>query len=88
MSTSGTSHDGHGTHPSRGDIVREGKQLLSRAKEEARQELKHSTTGAAIAGGAVVAAAMLIGLPETILGAAAGLVVYRILESRRSNGTQ
>jgi hypothetical protein len=89
-----TSHNGHAAQTPGKDapvaesdrkeqIMRESKQFLERAKVEAREDLSSSNTGAAIAGGAVVAAAVFLGLPETILGAAAGWVVYKILERGR-----
>lgn len=67
-------------------MVREGRQFLERARQEAREDLSSSNTGAAIAGGAVVAFAVFVGLPETVVGAAAGYLVYRILERQRQAG--
>ncbi len=57
-------------------------------REELRRDLKAPTTAAAIAGATLAGIAMLIGAPETILGAAAGLIVYRILKSRQSSAQE
>jgi hypothetical protein len=50
------------------------------------ETLKEPATGSAIAGGAVVAAAVLFGLAPTAVGAAAGYVVFRICKKRQSEG--
>lgn len=52
------------------------------ARDELKRDVKAPSTRAAIAGAAVLGAALVLGLPETILGAAAGVVVYRILKSQ------
>jgi hypothetical protein len=52
---------------------------IERVRRGASEELKKPSTGAAIAGALVIGAAVVVGVPETILGATAGIVVYRIL---------
>jgi hypothetical protein len=59
---------------------------MERVRRGASEELKKPSTGAAIAGALVIGAAVVVGVPETILGATAGLIVYRIL--RKDTGTR
>jgi hypothetical protein len=59
------------------------RESLERAGREVREELSTPTTGAAVAGAIVLGAAFLFGIPEAILGAAAGIVVYRTMKKRR-----
>jgi hypothetical protein len=62
------------------------KESMERAGREVREELKDPTTPAVIAGALVLGAAFLVGVPEAILGAAAGLVVYRTIKRHREHG--
>jgi hypothetical protein len=63
-------------------LVEESKRSLERLGQEVRQDVKSPLTGAAVAGAALVGAALMFGVPEALLGAAAGLVVYRMLKSK------
>lgn len=65
----------------------ETKESLERAGSEVRRQLKEPTTGAAVVGAAVLGAAIIWGLPEAILGAAAGLIVHRILKRQQRSTT-
>jgi hypothetical protein len=64
------------------ELVTESKETIRHFGQEARKEMTKPTTGAAIAGAVVVGAAIVWGLPEAAIGAAAAYVVYRILEKR------
>jgi hypothetical protein len=76
-STSPTqAHDGHA-------VVHQSKEQLVRIGREVREDLATPGALGAITGAAILGAALLIGLPETIVGAATGLVVYRILSGAR-----
>jgi hypothetical protein len=84
------SMNGHGGRATRARadarrIVIQTRHTLEVAGAEVRHRLSTPRTGAVIAGAAVVGAALLIGLPEAILGAIAGLVVHHILERKRSS---
>ncbi|MGD0676328.1 MAG: hypothetical protein ABSC94_12990 [Polyangiaceae bacterium] len=60
---------------------------LSLVLARARRRVEESAPAASMAGAAVVGAALLCGVAETALGAAAGCAVYRLLsKTRRSRG--
>ena len=63
-------------------IVEQTKHSLERLGQEVRQDTRSPMVGAALAGAAVVGAALLFGLPEALLGAIAGAWTYRTLRSR------
>jgi hypothetical protein len=67
-------------------VVHKGREAIERFGHQAAIELRRDVTSpqaaAAVAGAAVLGAALLFGVAETIVGAAAGLVVYRILRRR------
>jgi len=65
------------------ELVTATNEALRRIREEATRELKKPTTAAALAGGAIIGAAMVWGLAEAALGATAAFVVYRILKKRQ-----
>lgn len=80
--------NGHGGRATRARadarrVVVQTRHTLEVAGAEVRQRLSKPRTAAALAGAAVVGAALVIGLPEAILGAIAGLVVHHILERKR-----
>jgi hypothetical protein len=59
---------------------------IDRATEATRSTLiKQPTTGAAIAGAAAVAAAVMFGAVETVLGGAAAYAAYRLLSRRKEH---
>jgi hypothetical protein len=65
-------------------FVAGGKDALRRLKQEAREELRKPTTGAAIAGAVTIGAATIWGPAEAGLGALAAYTVYRILKKQRA----
>jgi len=75
----GSEQPRHGAREAMGEIVHEGYAALERFGEA----LKQPTSGAAIAGAAVVGAGVLFGLAPAAVGAAAGYVVYRILKKQQ-----
>ena len=62
-------------------------QRFEKLEHEVRDEIREPTTGAALAGAAVVGASLIFGLPQAALGATAGYVVYRMLKKRRGSGS-
>lgn len=60
----------------------EPRETLREAAQWIGHQLERPGVGAAAAGGALLAAAVLAGLPEALVGAGGAYVVYRILRKR------
>jgi len=67
-----------------GHVLAESEETLKRFGDEARDEVKRPTFGAAIAGATVVGAAAIWGVAEAAVGALTAYVVFRILKKRRA----
>jgi hypothetical protein len=69
--------DGMGTE-SVSDAVTQGKGAVDRIT----QAMKRPLTGAAIAGGVVLGAAVMFGLAEAVVGAGVAYAAYRVIRKR------
>jgi hypothetical protein len=72
-----------GDHGLGNRILVGGEETLKRFGEEARDEVRRPTFGAAVAGAVVVGAAAIWGVAEAAVGALTAYVVFRILKNRR-----
>jgi|SRR5580693_9868776 hypothetical protein len=66
-------------------VLTDSEENFKKFGEEAREEIKRPTFGAALAGAAAVGAASLWGVAEAAVGALTAYIVFRILKKRRSH---
>jgi hypothetical protein len=81
-----TLRDSSGESTAVHSFIAAGEETLKRLGRQAREEMKKPTTGAAVAGAVVAGSAVLLGVAETVIGAAAAYVVYRLLKRRGGTG--
>ena len=81
-----TAEPTHGLADTAKDLASEGKAAIERAAETTRSTLiEQPSAGAAIAGAATVAVAVLFGAVEAVLGGAAAYGAYRLLRRRKQH---
>lgn len=65
-------------------VVSDSATVIRSAKEAAKDRMRKPTTTAAVAGAAVMGAAIVFGVLETAVGGAAAYVTYRLLKKKPS----